>query len=181
MKMKSARRLCHLALAMSLGLGAFTATAGIAPGEPEGDSMLVLDTNSGLVQVAAFRTAMDADGDAIVAWAAKSDDETQKEGVYIRRITAGEIGEPETLVERTSGPDATYTSLAVAMDADGDALVAWLEETDDTHRVMAQWVPAQGEPAGEPVEILSSDAATTPIHTVGAAMDANGNAAVAWS
>lgn len=68
-----------------------------------------------------FSVAMDRQGDFVVAWV--------DDGIWFRRFDAngnalGETGEADTITDNDD-VDATVSGASVAMDADGDFVVAW--------------------------------------------------------
>jgi hypothetical protein len=117
-----------------------------AAGVPQGAEFPV-NTYTTLRQ-AAPAVAMDADGNFIVAWQSQLQDGSNY-GVYAQRYNStGAAAGAEFLVN-------TYTTSAqfapaVAMDVDGDFIVAWHSYTQDgsSHGVYAQRYNATGDPQG---------------------------------
>jgi uncharacterized repeat protein (TIGR01451 family) len=122
--------------------------------------------------------AMDADGDFVVAWTSDGQDGSSS-GVYAQRYTGD--GTPAGGEFRVN----TYTtgvqqSPSVAMDADGDFVVAWESYGQDgsSWGVYAQRYAGDGTPAGGEfrVNTYTGNDQLLP----GAAMDADGDFVVAW-
>jgi len=165
-----------LAVAMALGT-APAAYAGVAPDDPVGAPVTLFDLTTGNFELTGTASAIDADGDAIVAWISRNND-SGMEGVYYRRINAdGSVGNTQTLIEEND-VDVNLVTLDVAMDADGDALVAWTIDrvSEGTGRhAEARRITAEGEPAAAAFQV-SADVSVD----VAVGMDAAGYAAVAW-
>jgi phosphoheptose isomerase len=147
-----------------------------AAGVPKGAEFPV-NTYTTLRQ-AAPAVAMDADGNFIVAWQSQLQDGSNY-GVYAQRYNStGAAAGAEFLVN-------TYTTSAqfapaVAMDADGDFIVAWHSYTQDgsSHGVYAQRYNATGDPQGG--EFLVNTFTENSQSTPSVAMDANGDFVIAW-
>ena len=125
--------------------------------------------------------ALDADGDALVAWQSYQQDGSFY-GVYARRYTAAGVPSPEFRV-------TTYTAVnqgnpSVALDADGDALVAWQSYGQDSagygagYGVYAQRYAASGAAVGGEVRVNTFTATAQLNPSV--SLDADGDALVAW-
>src|SRR5687768_18378024 len=121
---------------------------------------------------------MDADGDFVVAWVSHGQDGSD-EGLFAQRYTAAGVpagGEFQV---------NTYTAFkqreaAVAMDADGDFVIAWqsLGQGGSGGGVYAQRYTADGVPAGAEfrVSTFTTDGQGSPA----VAMSPDGNFVVAW-
>ena len=143
-------------------------------GEPLGSefeaSALAASTNSGSPSV-----AMDADGYYLIAWTSSDGD---RSGIFAQRFdVAGERVGPEFRVNTTT-TDYQYSS-AVAMDADGDFVVAWrsLSEDGSYSSVFAQRYNASGEPQGGEFQVTGL---TTYASDPAVAMNAGGDFILAW-
>ncbi len=122
--------------------------------------------------------AMDADGDFVVAWQSRSQDGSGW-GIYAQRYNAAGVAQGgEVRVNTyTTGHQA---GAAVAMDADGDFVVAWQSDAQDGsgYGVYAQRYSAAGMAQGGEFRVNSH---TNRYQWVPAmAMDAAGNFVVAW-
>ncbi|HEX8384570.1 MAG TPA: hypothetical protein VF576_00210, partial [Rubricoccaceae bacterium] len=120
----------------------------------------------------------DAGGDFVVAWESGGQDGSQY-GVYAQRYAAsGAPVGPEFQVN-------TYTTAfqvnpSVAVDADGDFVVAWQSERQDgsLHGVYARRYAASGAPVG--AEFRVNTTATGSQGNPSVALDADGDFVVAW-
>ena len=133
-------------------------TAGIDPGDPS--------------------VAMDADGDFVIAWNRRDAQATLSE-VYVQKFNAA--GAPvatEAHVNVTTADNQTQQQ--VAMDDDGDFVVAWTSYNQDGNLggvYARRYNTAGGALTGE----LPVNATTTGNQTLGGvAMDADGDFVVAW-
>ena len=129
--------------------------------------------------------AMDAAGDFVVTWESKGQDGSDY-GVYAQRYNAA--GEPqgsgdppqfEFKVNTTTQRD--QINPAVAMDANGNFVVVWLNEVESgSYRIHAQFYNAEGNPQGPELQVTDSFLADN-LHRPAVAMDAAGNNfVVAW-
>ena len=124
--------------------------------------------------------AMDADGDFVVVWESSGDQDGSGYGIYAQRYTTnGTVAGTEFLVNSHTTADQRYPS--IAMDADGDFVVAWQSRNQDGSNwgIYAQRYSADGTPSvdGEfRVNSHTSNAQTYPQ----VAMDADGDFVVAW-
>jgi hypothetical protein len=121
--------------------------------------------------------AMDADGDFVITWSGPTDGSGY--GIFARRFTADGVGQgPEFLANTlTAGNQQDST---VAMDADGDFVVAWQSSTGDgvLYGVYAQRFTAQGEKFGSQFLVNSYTANFQQFPSV--AIDTNGDFAITW-
>jgi len=120
--------------------------------------------------------AMDTDGDFVVAWSGNGLGDNL--GIFARRFdAAGTAQGAEFLVN--SFTTGNQTAPAVAMDADGDFVVAWSGSgADDTSGVLARRYDAAG--AAQGTEFLVNTYTTDGQLNPTVAMDAEGNFVVAW-
>ncbi|MGL5094410.1 MAG: putative Ig domain-containing protein, partial [Planctomycetia bacterium] len=149
-----------------------------AAGAPQGGEFLVNNFTTG--DQTKPSVAMDADGDFVVVWQSLQDGGGY--GVYAKRYAA------DGLPQGTEFPVNTFTTgdqaqPNVAMDADGDFVVAWQSNRQDGflygfYGVYAQRYDAAGSPQGGEflVNTFTTGAQTQP----SAAMDADGDFVVAW-
>jgi hypothetical protein len=118
------------------------------------------------------KVALDDDGDGVVAWHAFDGTDHR---VFARRVSrTGGLGPVEVL----SGTGVTAHGTAVAIDADGDALVTWDEsQGDGTVVAKARRFTRDGSLPAELV--LSSGYARA--ETPAVAIDGEGDALLAWA
>ena len=146
-----------------------------ADGAARGDDFLV--NNQGISwsdpQPAA---AMDDDGDFVIAWRGRVDVETPAYGIYAQRFNAaGAALDHELLV---TGPTSTsHANPAVAMDVDGDFVVAWEGYVPGGSGIYARRYAA-GATDGAPFRIDAEPPAYA--RNPSLAMEANGGFVIAW-
>ena len=146
---------------------------------------------AGVAQGAAFRVnsfttstqgvpaiGIDVDGDFVVAWSSNSQDGSE-DGVYAQRFNAAGVAQGgEFRVNAFTGGDQSVP--AVAMDADGDFVVAWHSVGQDgsSFGIYAQRYDAAGVPQGGEfrVNLFTTNCQVLP--AIGA--DADGNFVIAW-
>ncbi|MDH3969485.1 MAG: FG-GAP-like repeat-containing protein [Rhodospirillales bacterium] len=123
--------------------------------------------------------AMDADGDFVVAWTSFGQDGSSW-GIFAQRYDAEGVAQgPEFQVNGFTTGD--QSELAVAMDADGDFVVAWTDfsgQDGSSYGVFAQRFDAGGVPQGPEVQVNSFTTGEQLLPAV--AMDADGDYVVAW-
>ena len=121
--------------------------------------------------------AMDAAGNFLVAW--RSPDGSGF-GIFAQRFDASGVRQgPEFLVNSTT--EGNQLSLAAAMDADGDFVVAWDSYGDqdgDGSGVFAQRFSASGVPQGGEFQVNSTTLGGQRYPAV--AMDEDGDFAIVW-
>ncbi|MGL4464506.1 MAG: hypothetical protein ACRC1K_20330 [Planctomycetia bacterium] len=146
-----------------------------AAGEPRGPELLVNSRTIGLQVSAAV--AMDADGDFVVTW---RDADGDGAGIFLKRFNAEGDAQSGEIQVNSQTINNQYNSV-VAMDADGDFVVAWISDNHDGSAtgVFAQRFDKMGAPQGP--EFLVNAAYTTSHQKVShAAMDANGDFIITW-
>ena len=124
------------------------------------------------------RVAMDADGDFVVTWTQRLPGSLSSD-VYARRFAAsGAPAGPEFRVNAGTSHDCDDAD--VAMDADGDFVVAWTRTPADGSRatVRARRYSASGSP-GE--EFLVGTATDSDDDGAAVALDADGDLVVTWT
>ena len=122
--------------------------------------------------------AMDADGDFVVTWQSFSQDGSGW-GIYAQRYSAGGVAIGSEL--RVNTTTADWQNLpAVAMDADGDFVIAWQSSGQDGsgYGVYAQRFTAAGVAVGSEFRVNSTTAGNQRNATV--AMDASGDFVITW-
>jgi uncharacterized repeat protein (TIGR01451 family) len=124
--------------------------------------------------------AMDADGDFVIAWESSGSQDGDGFGVYAQRYTAdGFEAGAEFLVNTKTSDNQRYPS--IAMDADGDFVIAWQsygQDTSDSYGVYAQRYTADGSTVGS--EFLVNTETYAPQSEASIAMDADGDFVIAW-
>lgn len=194
--MKHRTRSCHnpIALAVATALGGTIAgpllAAPIEPGSTVGSPLTLFDTATESPDILAtlpVKVAYDADGDGFAVWTTKqnlSDDEgTFRRAITLHRILPdGSLGDAVTVAE-TDDAGTEYRTIDVAVDADGDAVVAWEEFRDlespetDTLEIHARRFGSDGVPKADAFRVSDpGDQGSAPA----VAMDAAGNFTIAW-
>ena len=123
--------------------------------------------------------AADADGDFVVAWSSFGQDPGGGYGVYARRYDrAGVPQGGEFLVNATTA--GSQYDPAVAVDADGDFVVAWVDEgrDDELTGVFARRYDRGGVAQGQEFRVSPAEAGGS---APSVAMDDSGNFVVAWT
>ncbi len=126
--------------------------------------------------------AMDSAGDFVVAWHAYNT--SYVDTVYARRYTLdkplhGSYSVTPQGSQFQVSPDGAAGSLAkVAMDSEGDFVIAWQGYDSDHHGIFAQQFNASGTPQGNTFRVnnLEADSQVAPA----IAMDSAGDFAIAW-
>jgi hypothetical protein len=127
------------------------------------------------------RVAMDADGDFVVAWTSSFGQDGSYDGVYAQRYNASGVrqGGEFRVNTFTTGAQA---GPRVAMDADGDFVIAWTSVSDDQdgsdQGVYAQRYNASGVPQGGEFRVNTFTASAQAAPSV--AMDADGDFVITW-
>lgn len=123
-------------------------------------------------------TALDADGDYVIVWAGNGPGDDQ--GIFAQRFNANGVAQgPQFLVNQTTA--GAQANPAVAMDGDGDFVVAWQHDTGDARglEVYARRFTRTGQPWGD--EFLVNTVAEGNQALPVAAMDLDGDFVIAWS
>jgi phosphoheptose isomerase len=122
--------------------------------------------------------AMDADGDFVVTWMGEGSADT--EGIYARRYdTSGSAKDANEFLVNSHTTDG-QTAPAVAMDVDGDFVIAWVSNSQDTGTagVYAQRYNASGTAQGGEFRVNTHTTSTQSLPSV--AMAADGDFVVSW-
>ncbi|MDZ4686874.1 MAG: cadherin domain-containing protein, partial [Planctomycetaceae bacterium] len=147
-----------------------------AAGTPQGGEFPVNSHTANHQQLAAV--AMDADGDFVVVWESLGQDGSDY-GIYAQRYSnAGVAQGSEFRVNSLTTNSQTFAS--VAMDADGDFVVAWGSDGQDgsDYGIYAQRYNAAGVAQGSEFRVNSLTISAQTFASV--AMDADGDFLVAW-
>ena len=147
-----------------------------AAGAAQGNEFLVNSFVAGSQAVSAV--AMDADGDFVVTWAS-FDQDLSGWGIYAQRFNAAGVAQGTEF--RVNSATADWQNVpSVAMDADGDFVVAWQSFVQDgsANGVYAQRYNAAGVAQGDEFRVNTATAGTQSAPAV--AMDADGDFVIAW-
>jgi large repetitive protein len=127
---------------------------------------------------AAPSVAIDADGDFVVAWQSNGQDGSS-DGIYAQRYDAAGVAQGGEF-QVNSFTSNRQRSPSVAMDADGDFVVAWQSDGQDgsSFGIYAQRYDASGTPEGGEFRVNSFTNSSQNSPSV--AMDVNGDFVVAW-
>jgi hypothetical protein len=122
--------------------------------------------------------AMDADGDFVIAWESYRQDGSD-DGVYAQRYNAAGLPQGVEFLVNTYTSNSQY-SPALALDADGDFVIAWQSYNQDGsgYGVYAQRYNAAGLPQG--VEFLVNTYTSNSQSSPTLALDADGDFVIAW-
>ncbi len=147
-----------------------------AAGAPLGGDLLVNTFTTNTQDSPAI--AMDNAGNYVVAWASTGQDGIER-GIYAQRFdSAGQPAGSEFRVNTFTGGDEAFP--AVAMDADGDFVVAWdtANPSGSQYDVYAQRYNSGGQPVGAEFRVNSTTAGQQFSSAV--AMDDAGSFVVTW-
>ena len=152
-----------------------------AVGAARGGEFRVNTTTHGYEE--APRVAMDADGEFVVVWQSweSLDPLSTSWGVYAQRYDATGVAQGgEFRVNTTTVNDNFQPVPSVAMDADGDFVVAWAVYGNDSSRsaIYAQLYSAGGASHGGEFRVNTTMLSSQ--DTASVAMDADGDFVVAW-
>jgi hypothetical protein len=117
--------------------------------------------------------AVDAQGNAYAIW---QDDRGASADIYFSYRPVGGTWSMNNLVNQNEGVDLLARP-ALAVDPRGDAFAVWLDSNGAQHSIHASYRPAQGQWGPDQVVSAGEVGYGPPV----VAMDARGNAFVAWS
>ena len=123
--------------------------------------------------------AMDADGDFVITWSSNAQD-SDGWGIYSQRYNAAGIAQGgEVRINTTTTGNQHYSS--VAMDADGDYVVTWSSENQDSGGwgIYAQRYNASGVAQDDEFRINTTTASDQQYSRI--AIDGSGDFVVTWS
>ena len=147
-----------------------------ANGIPQGSEFRV-NTNTSKDQLDPS-VAIDANGNFVITWSSKAQDQGNTWGVYGQRYDASGVAQgSEFLVNTTTAGDQKWSG--VAMDADGDFVVTWTGLDASVTGVYAQRYNAAGVAQGGEFLVNTTTASNQDNSTI--AMDDAGNFVVTWS
>lgn len=145
-----------------------------AAGSPLGGEFLVNTTVNHAQDAPAI--AMDADGDFIIAWQSK-DQNDENYNVYVRRYDAAGVAQSDELQVNAATINVPPNP-AIAADAGGNFIVAWTGIGQDSYGIFARRYNAAG--AAQNDEFLINTYTTNKQKNPAIAMDADGDFVVAW-
>jgi Ca2+-binding RTX toxin-like protein len=148
-----------------------------AAGIPQGSEFQVNSNERGVQSLSSV--AMDADGDFVVVWQSFGSDSGGGFGISAQRYNASGVREGnEFRVNSTFSSDQALPS--VAMDANGDFVVAWQSNGQDGngYGIYAQRYNASGVVWGSEFRVNTTTANNQTMPS--AAMDADGDFVIAW-
>ncbi|MBI3462165.1 MAG: hypothetical protein HY000_03765, partial [Planctomycetes bacterium] len=118
------------------------------------------------------RVASDGDGDFVVVWESQ-DQDGDSSGIFAQRFNAS--GVPQGNEFRVNSVTADAQTLpGVAMNDDGDFVIAWSSAVNSTWRTSARRYDSAGVPQGDEFQIPGS------YFDPSVAMDADGDCVIAW-
>jgi hypothetical protein len=123
--------------------------------------------------------AMDSDGDFVIVWDSGSQDGSST-GVYAQRFNSAGVAQGSEFRVNTFTTNAQSLA-AVAMDADGDFVIAWGSNGQDGsgYGIFAQRYNAAGVAQGSEFQVNTYTTSTQGVAAI--AMDAAGNFVVSWN
>ncbi|MEM8547104.1 MAG: hypothetical protein AAGF46_02970, partial [Pseudomonadota bacterium] len=148
-----------------------------ADGTPEGEEFPVNTHTTG--HQGNPSAAIDADGSFVVAWRS-ADQDGDRNGIFAQRFAAGGTPEGEEFSVNTYTTSDQF-SPSVAMDADGNFVVAWESylQDGDLFGVFAQRFTADGVPQGLEFPVNTYTARRQSLPSV--SIDPEGGFIVAWT
>ncbi|MBI1348013.1 hypothetical protein GC163_17205 [bacterium] len=147
-----------------------------AVGVPQGSEFLVNSFTSGSQVLSAV--AMDASGDFIITWSSANQDESPY-SIYAQRYNASGVAQGSEFRVNTTTTGRQVSS-AVAMDADGDFVIAWQSNDQDgsADGIYAQRFDAAGVAQGSEFQVNTYT--TLSQRFPGVAMNAAGDFVITW-
>lgn len=166
-----------LAFATTAGI-ALTATESSSQTLPAGDEFRVNTYTTG-VQMSA-RTAMDSDGDFVITWTSRGQDDPSEYGIYAQRYNAQGVAQgAEFRVNTYTTGRQNYP--VIAMDDNGNFVIVWTSSGQDGNMggVFGQRFNAAGQALGSEFQINTTTDGNQ--YSPSVAMDSDGDFAVTWS
>jgi hypothetical protein len=143
-----------------------------ARGAPRGEEIAVNAITAGNQNVPAV--AMDAEGNFAVAWQTVVSNNTE---IRARRFDARGAPQGDEITVNTARGD-TQSAPHVAMDADGDFVVAWERSTRGSYEIRARRFAADGTAQGDEIAVNTDPTSSQRFPAV--AMNADGRFVVVW-
>jgi len=168
-------RKTSLALAIAATL-ALPIAALAAPGDPVGSEFRVNTTTADSQNVPSI--ALDADGDFVVAWSGNGIGDNS--GVFVQRYNRSGAAQGGEFRVNTTTANHQF-SPSIALDADGDFVVAWTSRDQDGSNdgIYAQRYNKLGAPQGSEFRVNTTTASSQ--YSPSIAVDADGDFVVAWT
>lgn len=166
-------RLKRLAMAVATAFIAPPAQA-LDPGDPLGPA---IDLNSPLAgnNQTTPAIARNAAGDIVVAWHGPT---ANGSDILVQRVDASGAPQGSAFIANQR-VDGEQVAASVAIDADGDFVVAWTDGSPASSGIRARRFDADGNALG--AEFAVSDASERGVGAPAVAMDADGDFVVSWS
>ncbi len=122
--------------------------------------------------------AINEDGDFVVAWQSNGQDGSG-EGIYAQRYNASGVAQGNEFLVNTHTTN-DQSSPAIAMDADGNFVIAWWsqDQDGDAQGIYAQRYNAVGETQGSEFQVNTYTTSSQLAPSI--AMDADGDFVIAW-
>ena len=148
-----------------------------AAGVAQGSEFLVNTYTTGYQDGPAI--AMDADGDFVVSWLSRGGQDTSGLGVYAQRFNAAGVPQGGEF-QVNSFTTGDQKNPAIAMDADGDFVVSWHSDGQDSsgEGIYAQRYNASGVAQGGEFQVNTFT--TNNQRFAAIAMDSDGDFVVSW-
>ncbi len=119
--------------------------------------------------------AMDSDGDFVVAWQSF---ENNQNHIFTQRFNPDAIAQGSAIKINTAAITNTATEPAVAMDGDGDYVVAWTSNRNNDNDIYAKRFSHSGQVVNDEFRVNTSTQNSQVAADV--AMDAEGDFVIAW-
>ncbi|WP_109830040.1 putative Ig domain-containing protein [Reichenbachiella versicolor] len=152
-------------------------------GEAQGEEFLV-DHKTGFYNPRKSAVAMSANGDFVITWDTQDPTglDTDQNGIYAKRYNAAGESQGDTFLVNTYTTGNQETP-AIAMDDDGDFVIAWSGRGEDTGGgidIIAQRFDASGNKVGSEFFVNSNSGHSQYSQNPSVAMDSDGDFVIAW-
>lgn len=166
-----------VALATTAGV-CLTTTESISQTLPEDDEFRVNTYTTGMQMSA--KTAMDSDGDFVITWTSRGQDDPTEYGIYAQRYNAQGIAQGAEFQVNTYTA-GRQNAPSIAMDDNGNFVIIWTSsgQDGDMGGVFGQRFNAAGQALGSEFQINTHTTGNQ--YTPSVAMDSDGDFVVAWS
>jgi len=147
-----------------------------APGVPQGEIFRVNDDEGTADQVSPA-IAVDDAGNFVIAW---EDRRGSSLNIYAQRYTADGVPQGTNFLVNDDPGDALQYTPSVAMDADGNFVLVWIDSRPEGGRIYAQRYDREGAPRGVNFRVTDENIGHSHFFLV-IALAESGNFLVAWS